>query len=132
MCLDAHGDMMPDDWRYELISAVLDAIKDYGYGNGDAEPNDLDAWRHEIVDGLVDIYTHDLTAWLHSNVTRYAYCDDAAEEMGDPDDTINRLQCGQFMEIEEIFSALVDFLRERYENQNEDEDGGVTVLDVRP
>ena len=65
MCSAAHGDMMPDDWRYEHISAVLDAIKDYG--SGDAEPDDLDEWRHEIVDGLVDIYTHNLTAWSYSN-----------------------------------------------------------------
>jgi len=68
LCHAAHGDFMPDDWRYEMIQDALTEL---------AESDEPDAWNIEP-----PIYTFDLLKWLSSNLNRVAYCDDAAGEFG--------------------------------------------------
>lgn len=104
----AHGDMMPDDFRYSIIEEAIDAI---------AEAEDLDEAESEYVDNI-DIYTNDLTGWLHSRNDRYDYVDQARDEFGDPANTIDSLQQGQMMERREVF-ALV---REGLEHISPEED----------
>jgi hypothetical protein len=107
----AHGDMLPDDTRFDYIVAALDAIE---------EAEDLDEIQVEA-----DIYTHDLTAWIHSRVDRYAYCDEALEEYGpcDPKDgsspMITLLIWGQVKEREEVLSSVRQSLEERLEEVGE-------------
>ena len=111
----AHGDMFPDDFVYQTASAVVEAIAEALEYDADA---DLDDDRAEIVDGLVDIYTHDLTTWLNSNLTRLSYCDEAAEEFGDPTASVDldrRIALGQYFEIDQIYGAILDALNTQFE-----------------
>lgn len=107
VCHEAHGDMFPDDWRYEFIESACDKI---------AETDDnytIDDARSEIE---ADIYTHDLTSWLGSRTDRFAYCDEAMEEFGgDVKDTISLLQLGQVREKEEVFGLVVQALEKLVE-----------------
>jgi hypothetical protein len=111
MCHEAHGDMMPDDWRYEFIVEALTELED----TEDADDINLEA----------DIYTHDLTAWLHSRADRYSYCDEAFEEYGAdpkqfPNPMISLLQWGQVREKEEVLNAVRSFLESRIEDAGDD------------
>lgn len=47
---------MPDDWRYQFIVDSLDALSE------ESDPDDIQPGG--------DIYTHDLTGWIHSRVDR--------------------------------------------------------------
>lgn len=114
MARKAHGNMMPDDMRFKMIREVLSCMA--GHVEADTEHDgvefDLDHdVRHEVCDGLVDVYTSALTAWLGSHIERPGYCDEAIREYGSPDadDDINkRISMGQFAEYEEIFGSIVD------------------------
>lgn len=91
LCHDAHGEMLPDDHRYQFIHEAVSALA-AGDDNGDT----LEA----------DCYTNDLTAWLHSRTDRYAYCDQAVEDGYGFTDTITLLSLGQLMEIREVFELV--------------------------
>jgi hypothetical protein len=101
----AHGDMMPDDWRYRFIREVASAVSEV------ADDEDLDDARHEAVDAIVDVYNARLAAWLGSHSARLGYCDEAMEEYGAAialDGGIAKLmQLGQYREIDEVWGQLV-------------------------
>lgn len=99
----AHGDMLPDDWRYRMISDAVSAIAETG---DDASMDDL----VEAADNGVSIYTHQLTDWLGSRADRIGYCDAAMEEMGGCSDITKAMQMGQYREREEVFSLTLDAL----------------------
>lgn len=104
-----HGDLFPHDWIYETFGAILDHLT--GYTIECLE--DMEEYRHEIVDGLVDIYTHDLTAWLHSSITFVYYLDEAVKEYGQAD---NILMMAQYMAIDEIFNEVLNLIEEGLDN----------------
>ena len=108
LCHAAHGDMLPDDWRYQAIVEVLDAISE---ADESADPSEI---RDTIE---ADIYTSDLTGWLHSRTDRYGYCDEAVEEYGADavSGTIQLLQMGQSREYDEVFWAVWNWLSENTE-----------------
>lgn len=119
---DAHGSMLPDDWKYDAIHSVLGSIHDAGAETAD----DLQDTDHEIADGLVDTYNADRVRWLASHLDRGAYCDEAAKEFGtDYDgDTVgiyDLIGAGQYMEAREIVGEVINSLRE-YMEEHEDED----------
>lgn len=105
----AHGDMLPDDWRYAAIKSLAEDISD---------ASDVEDERHEIVDGNVEIYTSRLTGWLASDIRRINYCDEAAEEYygGAPSredgGLIKLLQIGQYRELDEVFGLMLSALEE--------------------
>jgi len=99
----AHGDRLPDDWVYDKYHSILDAIS--GYDN-----DDLDEIRPEIVDGLVDVYTSDLTAWLHSSNYNVYYMTEAQEEYGAQEDGFKLLQMAQYKAIDEIYGYVQNYL----------------------
>jgi hypothetical protein len=106
LCYSAHGDMLPDDWRYQCIYAALEAI---------ADEYDEDDGSHTFAESHVDVYTSALTEWLGSHLHRPGYCDDATEEYGPGIDggimaTIAR---GQYAEAEEVYGLVLDALRAR-------------------
>ena len=70
---DAHGDMLPDHWRYASIESALDWI---------ADANDPVDEQYEWADGNMDVYNRGRLAWLASYASRPSYCDDATSEMG--------------------------------------------------
>ncbi len=70
---EAHGDMLPDDWRYKMISECADAL-------AERDPSDWQEEDFEICDGLVDVYHSELLDWLSSHNGRSAFIDEAREE----------------------------------------------------
>ena len=105
LCHKAHGNMMPDDWRYNFVVSALNALDD-----GDAEP------------GEPSVYTHELTGWLHSRTDRYAYVDDAVEEYGAAVGIIGAITMGYAAEMREVFDILHAELDERAEELVTDEE----------
>lgn len=100
----AHGDSLPNDWIYGTYADLLSILE--GYEITDA--NDLDNYRHEIVDNYVDIYTSDLTKWLGSNSNTY-YLTRALEDH-QPKDGVQALGIAQYTAIDEIMSEIVNLL----------------------
>jgi hypothetical protein len=92
MCRAAHGDMMPDDWRFEMIEDALIAIE-----NGD-EFFDIDSLYP---------YTHDRLNWFASRNDRHCFCDEAANTWGPFNSIMDQVAAGMSMELEEIKGLLV-------------------------
>ena len=101
----AHGDMLPDDWRYKFIEEALDQIAET------EEEDDLDCPELES-----DIYTYNLLQWLASRNDRYNYVDQATEEYGHGNSLINDIMLGQIKEKEEVYFSVLSSLREIKEN----------------
>ena len=97
---EAHGDFLPDDYRYEFIEESLQAIVDHG-GIEDA--------RESIEP---EIYTGKLTHWLSSNLARHEYTDRVLE-YGPPSSTANLLMAAQLEEKHETFDLVVGALEKR-------------------
>ena len=104
VCHAAHGDMMPDDWRYRMISDALDIL---------ADRKDDDGY-HESLDNDVSIYNSDRTAWLASHLDRAGYVDDAIDEYGwDKERGIfGALGIGEYKEREEVLYLIKAALEE--------------------
>jgi hypothetical protein len=101
LIMEAHGDMMPDDYRYEFIESSLSII---------AESEDPDE-SIDQVDESVDIYTHELIDWLGSRTDRYGFVDEAVEDMGHGDSITDDITRGQMKEREEVHSSVLQSLR---------------------
>lgn len=104
--LNAHGDRLPDDWIYNKYHGVLDAFAGYTIEDADG----LDDNRAEIVDGLVDVYTSDLTAWLNSHNANVYYLTEAQEEYGAIEDGFKLLMLAQYKAIDEIAGEVIAYL----------------------
>lgn len=119
----AHGDMLPDDWRYEAIALAADTL-------AQAEDDDLDDLGHEWADGAVDTYNADRLRWVASNLNRPYYVDDAREEgLIEPGaDLLTQLGVGQYQELREVWSLLVEHLTEMAEEYDIDDRGVIELL----
>jgi hypothetical protein len=113
----AHGEMLPDDWRYECIQAAFGAISDAVEGTEDGELS------QEFADGYVDIYNHALIEWLGSHGHRQGYVDEAVEEMGGHSDLgiTGDIALGQYTEAREVFDNVWQGLAEVCEDQEDAE-----------
>lgn len=70
----ARDDEVPNDWRYDTCAAIWGRLEEFAVGEcGDDEV-------YEMADGLTDIYTNNLTAWLASNLNRVAIVDEALDD----------------------------------------------------
>ena len=117
VCRKAHGDMMPDDWRYEFIENAVDKIAE---ADDDASDDDISELEYELE---ADIYTHDLTGWLHSRADRVSWLDQAMEESGGTfDSAFNLLSEGQLLEKREVFGLVLESLRKLASDEDEAED----------
>lgn len=103
---DAHGDMLPDDWRYRTIWAALDWIAE---GNDSDDPGDF-------ADAQVDVYTGARLNWLNSHPYRAGYCNEAADQFGDVTDIIDIIGQGQYLEASEVFGSVLAALEAREED----------------
>jgi hypothetical protein len=112
----AHGDMLPDDYRYSMIRECISSLTD-------RDPDDWEDDVIEIADGLVDVYNHARVKWLESSLARGAYCDDALEEgLASADSGIYAIiGIGQYMEYREILGALIQAIEERAEEESADD-----------
>lgn len=110
LCHHAHGDMMPDDWRYEFIDDALSALAD------GAEEDGVD------LDTLYP-YTADRLAWLASQIDRYSYCDEAADDFGaPPKDIMTWVAWGMARELAEVYDLIRSRLAELAELAEEQDD----------
>ena len=99
--MNAHGNMLPNDRVFDTFHSILSTLKDY-----DVESvNELEDLRHEIVDGLVDVYTSDLTQRLNSNINFTHYLDEAKKMDGG-----NILMAAQYLAIDDIYSSVINLL----------------------
>lgn len=116
LCRRAHDQarILPDDWRYEFIRDALSLLEDT---EPDDDPDEVATERIEA-----DTYTHDLTAWLNSSLDRLGYVDEAIEEWGVDlvrDGAWRGLAMGQVAERREVFSSVLQSLRDRAEELEE-------------
>lgn len=102
MCHDAHGEMLPDDWKYRFIVDALDLI---------AEADDVDDVTIEP-----DVYTADLTAWLASHNGRVDYLTRVLEEFGTTDG-IGAIAMAQAFEREEVYFSVLSSIRAMVEEE---------------
>lgn len=109
--MTAHGDFLPEDWRYDKIQDAFGAILDASEGADLVEVGD------EFADDAVDTYTSDRLHWLASNLNRPAYCDEYLNEFGKDafQGTVNLIGMGQYMEAREIFAYVVSSLADAVE-----------------
>jgi hypothetical protein len=98
---EAHdgGELLPDDWRYAFIEQAVDALAEHG---------DADTARDMLEP---DVYTSDLTGWLHSRNSRVYYLGEVMEEYGPFKDGFQLLAVAQLREKEEVFGQVLDALR---------------------
>jgi hypothetical protein len=108
------GDILPDDYRYLFMRDALEAIAEAGEGE------DLDDAIRDAADRDTDIYTHDLTSWLDSRNDRTEYVDEAMGEDG-ATSVFQALQLGQYHEREEVYSAVLCYLRAHDDSDEEEE-----------
>jgi hypothetical protein len=102
----AHGNMLPDDHRYEFIQEAANLI---------SQADDLDEGGYEME---ADVYNADLLRWLASDLTRAFYVDEAMESYGNNDsDTYTRIATGQASEKRETYELLLQSLRGLAETQ---------------
>jgi hypothetical protein len=101
----AHADRLPSDWIFDKYNSILDAIGQYDVKSSD----DLEENRPEIVDGLVSVYTGELTEWLNSHNENVYYLTEALEEY-DEKDGFKALMLAQYKAIDEIFGEVVNLL----------------------
>lgn len=103
MIHDAHGDMMPDDYRYRWVSYALEAFQNYD----DAE---------RAIDEIApDVYNYDLLQWVASNLNRMAYVDEAMENGAKS--LSDALMWAQSDEMREVYSAVLSFLESSLETE---------------
>ena len=123
---EAHGDMLPEDWRYETIREALDRIANDGPDVADDEDEVIEDMGTDFADD-VDIYTAELTGWLHSRADRYSYVDAFVEEYDyvgeDPQmagtsrpSVLAMIRGGQMMERREVWDSVIKSLRAQIEH----------------
>ena len=103
LCHTAHGDMLPDDYRYKFIVQALNALE---------EAEDLDEAGHHWE---FEPYLARLADWLGSHNHRFSYCDDWAEEMGKPEDTYHLLAGGHLQERLEVLALVRGSIEQQLE-----------------
>ena len=103
---ELHDEELPNDWRYQKIVEICEAITEY---DGDTEWSDA---SHEIADGLVSIYNAELAAWIAENGSRLSYCDQVREMgciMADASMS-KRLAVGQYECIKQMVDKIMSKL----------------------
>ncbi len=112
VCRKAHDDarILPDDWRYGFIEEAVDAL---------AEHEDTDEARRSLEP---DIYTSDLTAWLHSLNGRVYYLDEAMTEFGGFSSGFQLLAAAQMLEKDEVFHQVVAALEHHLDDTEQDDE----------
>lgn len=98
----AHGDMLPDDWRYRFLEEVLQTIDD-------CESDDVEMIRDSMYEIEPDIYTGQLLAWLASSIARLDYVDQYRDD-GFNGPTGAAIMGGQMLEKQKVAKLVIDFL----------------------
>jgi trans-aconitate methyltransferase len=94
-----HGDKLPDDTTYDFIKRAACQL-------ADVQEDDPDACTEAIESMESDVYTNDLTGWLHARVDHVYFLTQALEEF-EPKDGFFALQQAQNIHIREVGHALL-------------------------
>lgn len=113
LCRKAHGEFMPDDWRYEFTQDALTAFEE-----------ELDC---PSVDDLYP-YTADRLRWLSSNLNRPGYCDEAQKEYGLTGGVLELIAAGMECELHEVCDLVHSALENRAELLDSDPHAHLTHL----
>lgn len=112
MVREAHGDMLPDDLRYEMVRDAVDHVADQ-VTIGD----DMDEWADDFCD-CVACETTTRTAWLASHLSRIGYVDEYLQETGaavGEEGISGLLAGGMYLERREVFASVLESLKARAE-----------------
>lgn len=105
---EAHYSKLPNDWIYGTYADLMQKVSEY-----DLETfEQLEDVRYEIVDGYVDIYTANLTAWLAEDIDNVGYLTEVIEDGENEDitDGFKLLARAQYKAIDEVMSCVMDLL----------------------
>jgi len=104
----AHLDRMPSDDIYERINDILSALADM---DDDATEDEASDRMYEIE---TDVYTSDLTAWLHSDNRNVSYLEEAqACGVTDGFQLLTMAQAEYIMEIARaVLAGIVKYIEE--------------------
>ena len=100
---ELHDEELPNDWRYETIVDICEAIAEY-----DADTEWSDA-AHEIADSLVSVFTFQLTEWIADYGSRLSYCDQVLEDglISADASMYDRLIVGQYECIKQMVNSIM-------------------------
>ncbi len=103
-----HDDELPNDWRYETIVSILDALMDED-DLSNADPGELSVG---IANNLTDIYNHSLFQWYADIPSRVDYIEEGllSGYISPEADTMSRLMIGQSICIEQMAYKIVERL----------------------
>lgn len=108
------------DWGYYVLAEWSDNIGDIVLTLTDDEDIDLDTLNEKLEEYIeADIYTHDLLAWLASDLNHIGYADDAMNEMG-TNDIVSSVSCGQYRAKEQLYTAFTSALYSLDEEETEE------------
>lgn len=112
---EAHGEFLPDDWRYSAIRSALAWIHD----------NDGNDESGEFADSEVDVYNAARVKWLGSHINRGSYCDEAASEFGynEEQGVYGLIGMGQYLEAGEVFGSVYSQLAAIVDEEQDEEAG---------
>lgn len=99
-----HGEKLPDNTTYEFIDDALNIICDL---DDEATEDDIQEVIYERTEA--DIYTSDLTAWLHARNDHVYYLTEVLEEL-DIKDGFQALSAAQARHKEEVAFGLINEL----------------------
>lgn len=102
----AHGDKLPDDTTYAFVEKAADALAE---ASVDADPSDV------IAEIEADVYTSDLTEWLHARADHVFYLSEVLEECSGITDGAQLLMAAQKKQIDEVGYALISALEAQAE-----------------
>lgn len=99
---NAHGRMLPDDYKFQFVQDALQAIADSSEGEEQDAINSMEAEHRNS----------ELLAWLGSNLSRSSYVDDdAIGNYGHSDGGIfGDIQRGMQCELEEVANSVLESL----------------------
>ena len=103
-----HDDELPNDWRYETIVNICEALMDED-DLSNADPGELSVG---IANNLTDIYNSDLLQWYAENTSRLCYIEQAEDDgiINNKASIDARLTIGQSQCIEGMAYRIVERL----------------------
>ena len=105
---ELHDKEMPNDWRFETIVNIIDAIIEHSKGSNDY----WDDQPMAIADSLTNISNWCLLDWYQRDVSRLSYVDEAREEgfISETCTTAQQLAIGQHQAIAQMAVEIIQKL----------------------